>query len=460
MTEKNLNSTNTYVGSAEPPSKLLRRLSTFDLTMIVIGSVIGSGIFITPSSIAQCLPSAGLILFVWLLGGLLALSGSLAYAELGAMMPRAGGVYVFLSEAYGRLFGFLYGWANFLVVTTGAIAALAIVYSTYFGYFVPMSEAGMKGVAIGGVVIFTIINYFGVKAGGIFSNIFTLLKLFGICGLIALGFLLGSGQGIHFTPLLPPVGMGLGSALAMGMVGVLWSFGGWQHATFTAGEAATPRRSLPISIIGGMIAVTTIYLFSNLVYLYLLPVDSIISSTRVAATAAEQFLGPTGGALISLTIFISTFGTSGIYTLTAPRIYYAMAEEGVFFKRAGYVHPKYHTPVFSILFQSAWAIVLILSGNFLQLITYVAFTDWIFFALTAATVIIFRRKFPEMERPYRTWGYPITPVFFLLVSTWFVINTLFNSPTQALAGIGFLVLGVPVYYVWGRKRQASKPPVL
>jgi len=427
--------------------------------MIVIGSVIGSGIFITPSSIAQSVPSAGLILFVWLLGGLLALSGALAYAELGTLMPRAGGVYVYLSEAYGGLFGFLYGWANFLVVTTGAIAALAIVYSTYVGYFVPLSEVGTKAVAIGGVVIFTVINYFGVKAGGVFSNIFTLLKLLGLCSLIALGFLLGTGQEIRFRPLVPPLETGLGSALAMGMVGVLWSFGGWQHATFTAGEAITPRRSLPISIIGGMIAVTSIYLLANLVYLYLLPVDSIISSTRVAATAAERFLGPTGGALISLTIFISTFGTSGIYTLTAPRIYYAMAEDGVFFKRAAYVHPKYHTPVFSILFQSGWAIVLILSGNFLQLITYVAFTDWIFFALTAATVIIFRRKFPEMERPYRTWGYPITPVFFLLVSTWFVINTLFNSPTQALAGLGFLVLGVPVYYLWRRKRQVSKLPV-
>ncbi|MEK6572344.1 MAG: amino acid permease [Bacteroidota bacterium] len=432
----------------EAPSKLSRRLNTFDLTMIVIGSIIGSGIFITPSSIAQSLPSAGLILFVWTLGGLLALTGALTYGELSALMPKAGGVYVYLSEAYGGVFGFLYGWANFLVINTGALAALAIVYATYFGYFVPLSELGIKAVAIMGIILLTFINYFGVRAGGVFSDVFTLLKLIGICGLIFFGFLLGRGQEIHLRPLIPQLEGNLGAALAMGMVGVLWSYGGWQHATFTSGEAKDPQRSLPFSIIAGTIIVIIIYLLANLVYLYLLPIETIASSPRVAALAAERFLGSTGGGLISLAILISTFGTSGIYTLTAPRIYYAMAEDGVFFKRAAYVHPKYRTPIFSIIFQSAWAIVLILSGNFLQLITYVAFTDWIFFALTTATVLVFRRKFPEMERPYRTWGYPITPIFFILVSSWFVINTLVNSPTQALVGLGFLAVGVPVYYFW------------
>ena len=431
---------------AEAPSKLSRELTTFDLTMIVIGS----GIFITPSSIAQVLPSAGLILFVWLLGGLLALTGALTYAELGALMPRAGGVYVYLSEAYGGLFGFLYGWANFLVINTGALAALAIVYATYFGYLVPLSETAIKLIAIGGIAILTFINYFGVKAGGIFSDVFTLLKLLGIGGLIVLGFLLGTGRDIQLHPLIPPLDKNLGSALALGMVGVLWSYGGWQHATFTSGEAKDPTKSLPVAIIAGTAGVVIIYLLANLVYLYLLPIKTIASSSRVAATAAEQFLGPAGGTLISLTIFISTFGTSGIYTLSAPRIYYAMAVDGVFFKRAAYVHPKYRTPTFSIIFQSAWAILLILSGNFLQLITYVAFTDWIFFALTAATVIVFRRKHPSLEHPYRTWGYPVTPIFFILVSSWFVINTLVNSPTQAIAGLGFLALGVPVYYLWKR----------
>jgi APA family basic amino acid/polyamine antiporter len=419
--------------------------------MIVIGSIIGSGIFITPSSVAGALPSAWLILFVWVLGGLLALTGALTYGELGALMPRAGGVYVYLSEAYGSLFGFLYGWANFLVINTGALAALAIVYATYFGYFIPLSETGIKVAAVGGIVFLTTINVLGVKVGGVFSDIFTLLKLLGIGGLIILGFLLGSGREIFVGPLIPPLENNLGSALAMGMVGVLWSYGGWQHATFTAGEATDPKRSLPISIIAGTIAVVVIYLSANLVYLYLLPIDVMAASPRVAAAAAEAFLGPIGGVLISLTIFISTFGTSGIYTLTAPRIYYAMAEDGVFFKRAAYVHPKFRTPIFSIIFQSTWAIVLVLSGNFLQLITYVAFTDWIFFALTAATVIIFRKKFPLAERSYRAWGYPFTPIFFILVSAWFVINTLINSPIQALAGLGFLAAGVPVYYFWKRK---------
>ena len=433
---------------AAKPSKLAQKLSTFDLTMIVIGSIIGSGIFVTPSSIAQALPSAGLILFVWFLGGLLALTGALTYGELGALMPRAGGVYVYLSEAYGGVFGFLYGWANFLVINTGSLAALAIVYATYFGYFVPLSEVGIKVVATGGIVLLTLINYHGVKAGGIFSDVFTVLKLLGICGLIFLGFLLGTGRGIHIFPINTPVDKNLGSALAMGMVGVLWSYGGWQHATFTSAEARDPQKALPVSIIAGTIIVIVIYLLANIVYLHLLPVETIASSPRVAATAAEQILGATGGILISIAIFISTFGTSGIYTLTAPRIYYAMAEDGVFFRKAAYVHPKYRTPTFAIIFQSIWAILLILSGSFLQLITYVAFTDWIFFALTAATVIVFRRRFPMMNRPYRAWGYPLTPVFFILISVWFVINTLINSPVQALAGLGFLLLGVPIYYLW------------
>ena len=435
--------------------QLLRRLSTFDLMMIVIGSIIGSGIFITPSSIAEVLPSAWLILFVWLLGGLLALTGALTYGELGALMPRAGGVYVYLTEAYGGLFGFLYGWANFLVINTGALAALAIVYATYFGYFIPLSEVGVKVVAVGGIVFLTLINCFGVKVGGVFSDVFTLLKLLGIGGLILLGLLLGAGREIFVGPLIPPLKNSLGSALAMGMVGVLWSYGGWQHATFASGEAMDPKRSLPVSIITGTIAVVAIYLLTNIVYLYLLPIDTMASSPRIAATAAEAFLGPIGGVLISLTIFISTFGTSGIYTLTAPRIYYAMAEDGVFFKKAAYVHPKFRTPMYSIIFQSMWAIILVLSGNFLQLITYVAFTDWIFFALTAATVIIFRRKYPSAERSYRTWGYPLTPVFFILVSTWFVVNTLLNSPRQALAGLCFLAVGVPIYYIWRKKNSPT-----
>ena len=234
-------------------SKLVRGLSAFDMTMIVIGSVIGAGIFMTPSSIAQALPSPGLIIFVWVLGGAMALCGALTYAELGAMMPEAGGVYVYLSKAYGGLWGFLYGWAYFLVVNTGGLAAISLVYATYFGYFVHLSDFGIKIVAILGIVILTFVNYFGVKAGGTFASLFTILKVLAIAGLIIFGFMLGKSNSTSFCPLIPgALKNNLSNALAIEMVGVLWAYGGWQHATFLAGEAKDPKRSLPVSIIGGI----------------------------------------------------------------------------------------------------------------------------------------------------------------------------------------------------------------
>ncbi len=431
---------------------LVRRLSTFDLTMIVVGSIIGAGIFMTPSSIAHELPSPMLIVFVWVLGGITALCGALTYAELGGMMPDAGGVYVYLARAYGGLWGFLYGWAYFVVVNTGGIAAIALVYASYLGYFVHLSAIGVKLVAVGGIVFLTGVNYFGVKLGGTFAGIFTVLKVAAIAALVIFGFMLGSASHAVFSFSIPSsIGGNLSGAIAIAMVGVLWTYGGWQHATFLAGEARDPRRSLPVSIIAGTLLVVVVYVSINLVYLYLLPVSSISASSRVAADAAQSFLGPAGGTLISIAIIISTFGTAGIYTLSAPRIYYAMAEDGVFFKKTAYIHPKYHTPTYSIIFQSAWVIVLLFSGNFLQLITYAIFADWIFFALTAAAVFVFRKRMKDLDRPYKTLGYPFTTLFFVAVATWFVINTLVTAPLQSIAGLAFISLGIPIYYYWKRK---------
>ncbi len=432
--------------------RLLRRLNTFDLTMIVIGSIIGAGIFMTPSSIAQALPSPLLIIAVWALGGVTALCGALTYAELGGMMPDAGGVYVYLAKAYGGLWGFLYGWAYFVVVNTGGLAAIALVYASYLGYFVHLSTVGIKVVAILGIVFLTGVNYFGVKLAGAFAGVFTVLKIGAIVALVVLGFAIGKSHASSFVPFIPKGVQGnLSGAIAIAMVGVLWTYGGWQHATFLAGEARDPRRSLPVSIIAGTLLVVVIYIAVNLVYLYLLPVSGISGSPRVAADAAQSFLGNTGGIFISIAIIISTFGTAGIYTLSAPRIYFAMAEDGVFFKKTAYVHPKYHTPTYSIIFQSAWVIVLLLSGNFLQLITYAIFADWIFFALTAASVFIFRKKMKELDRPYKTLGYPYTTIFFVAVATWFVVNTLVTAPLQSFAGLAFISLGIPIYYYWKRK---------
>jgi APA family basic amino acid/polyamine antiporter len=338
-------------------------------------------------------------------------------------------------------------------VNTGGIAALSVAFATYFGYFVPLGPIGIKIVAVLGIVIVTVINVLGVKAGGVFSDIFTALKLVGIVGLIVVGLGWGSSATTNFAAQFGNLPNGLGSALALAMVGVLWSYGGWQHATFTAAEAKDAKRSLPIAMILGAFVVTVIYILTNVAYMFLLPLPQISTSPRLAADAVGVILGTTGGSIIALAIFISTFGTAGIYTLTAPRIYYAMAANKVFFPKVAEIHPKYHTPAVAILSQSVWAIILIFFwGTFENLISYVVFTDFIFFALTASSIFVFRKRLPNAERPYKTLGYPVTPIIFIAISVWFVLNTLVEKPEQAWAGLGFLALGVPVYYYWKRKK--------
>ncbi len=431
--------------------QLRKELSRFDLTMIAIGSMIGSGIFLTPSLIAKAIPSPSLIIFVWLAGGVVALCGALTFAELGSLMPEAGGVYVFLSKGYNDLAGFLYGWAYYLVVNTGGIAALSVAFATYLGFFIHLNPVGIKIVAVTGIFILTVINVYGVKIGGIFSDLFTLLKLLGIFGVIVIGFLLGSSHITNFTVSLFNHDTSWGG-IAVAMVGVLWSYGGWQHATYTAGEAKNAKRDVPIAMIIAALVVTFIYVAINIAYMYLLTPSQIASSAGVAADAVKTVVGSLGGGLIALAIFISTFGTAGIYTLTAPRIYFAMANDGIFFKQVSRIHPKYNTPYYAIIIQSTWAVLLVLFwGTFENLISYVVFTDWIFFALAASTVFIFRRKLPNTQREYKTLGYPITPLFFIAVAVWFVINTLIERPEQAIAGIIMLGLGLPVYYYWKRK---------
>ena len=434
--------------------ELRRALTTFDLTMIAIGGTIGSGIFLTPSLIAQQLPSAEWILGVWLLGGILTLCGALTFAELGGMLPQAGGMYVYLTEGYGKLAGFLFGWAYFLVVNTGGIAALSIAFATYLGYFVPLDGPGIQAVAVLGLATVTLLNIYGVKAGGVFSDVFTILKLAGIAGLITVGIGWGSRELFHASATAGEDTTSLAGAVAAAMVGVLWSYGGWQHASFTAGEAKNAARSVPIAMTAGALTVTIVYILANIAYLLLLSPEEAGKSSRVAADAMSSILGPVGGSIVALGIFISTFGSTGIYTLTVPRVYFAIANDGVFFKKVAEVHPRFQTPMFAILLQSGWAVVLILFwGTFNKLISYVVFTDWIFFGLTGAAVFILRRRRPDAHRPYKTIGYPFTPLLFVAISLWFVVNTLVDQPVQAWAGLGFLALGVPVYYYWKLKYQ-------
>jgi APA family basic amino acid/polyamine antiporter len=426
-----------------------RSLTLFDMTMIAIGGSIGSGIFLTPATIARDVGSPWLMVAVWVMGGLITLAGALTFSEAAALLPQAGGQYVFLTRAYGGLVGFLFGWAYFLVVNAGGLGALSVAFATYLGFFVPLGPMETKVVAIIGLLLLTSVNVVGVKAGAMFSNVFTVLKLVGITGLVAVGLSMGSPHTTDFSFSLVGAPAGLWGALALGMVGVLWSYGGWQHATYASAEIKNPQRTLPLAMTAAAVAVTALYLLANLAYMFLLTPGQMAASPRVAADAVGTVLGSMGGSLISLAIVISTFGVVGIYTLTAPRIYYAMAADGVFFKKVAEIHPRFHTPAFSIVFQSLWAVVLILFwGTFENLISYVVFTDWIFFALAGASVIVLRRTMPDAPRPYRVPGYPWVPLFFVGTSTCFVVMTLIAKPAQAWVGLGFLGLGVPVYYFW------------
>ncbi len=438
-------------------AELKRELSRFDMTMIAIGSTIGSGIFLTPALIARTLPSPAWILGIWLVGGVVALTGALTFAELAGMMPGAGGVYVYLNEAYGPLAGFLYGWAYFLVCNTGGIAALSLAFAMYLGHFIPLSPAGIRVAAITGLLLVTALNIRGVKIAGMFSDVFTLLKLSGIGFLIVAGIGWGTRRHIDFSAGLVLDGTTVGQALSVAMVGVLWSFGGWQHASYAAGEAKDPRRTIPFAMVTGALVVIVVYILTNLSYMMLLPVEAIGASPRLASDAMQTILGPAGAGIIAAAIFVSTFGTTGIYTLTAPRIYFAMARDGLFFRKVAEIHPRYHTPAFAILVQTGWAVFLILFwGTFENLISYVVFTDFMFFALAATGVFILRRKRPEAERPYRTLGYPVTPLIFIVISVWFVANTLVNRPGEAWAGLGFLALGVPVFLYWRKKGKTAE----
>lgn len=437
---------------------LKRSLTTFDMTMIAIGGTIGSGIFLTPATIARDVETPWLIFGVWIAGGLITLAGALTFSEAASLLPEAGGQYVFISRAFGSLTGFLFGWAYFMVVNAGGLGALSIAFATYLGYFVPLGPAGMKVVAIGGLLALTTINVLGVKAGAIFSDVFTVLKLAGIAGLVVAGLVFGSSGTTDFSAagFAPPDD--LWGALALGMVGVLWSFGGWQHATYASAEVRNPQRTLPLAMTVGASAVLVIYLATNLAYLFLMTPADMAATPTVAADAVERVLGPVGGSLIAVAIFISTFGVVGIYTLTAPRIYYAMAADGLFFRKVAHIHPRFHTPAFAIVLQSLWAAVLILFwGTFENLISYVVFTDWIFFALGGASVIVLRRTMPDAPRPYRVPGYPWVPLFFVTTSACFVVMTLVQKPAQAWAGLIFLGLGVPVYYAWRRQNRLAAP---
>jgi APA family basic amino acid/polyamine antiporter len=457
--------------SSDAPA-LVKGLGAWDAALVTIGSVLGTGIFITTADIARAVPHAGLILLLWVAGGLLTIAGALTYAELGAMFPRAGGQYEFLKLAYGPLWGFLFGWAAFFIIMSGGIATIAVGFGEYLGAFVPFFSTrnvlfslplGSTTWAVNGgqlagalaIALLSAVNYVGLKEGAGLQNAVTIVKVASILGLAAFGLFAPSAVTPDLTAPLPQGS--LLAALGVGMIAIFWSFDGWYACTNLGGEMRRPGRDLPLGIITGAAAVTLLYLLMNLVYVRALPVSAMAETGRIGEAAAQALFGSAGGKLITVAVLISSFGCISSTILYAARIYLPMAQDGVFFPALARIHPRYLTPSACITAQGAWSILLTFSGTYEQLYTYVMFAVVLFHALTAVAVPLLRRTRPDLPRPYRTWGYPWVPVLFILSSAGFVANTLLERPKESLAGLGLLLLGLPAYAFWRRRSAAAAP---
>ncbi len=442
---------------------LPRILSLWDVVMIVVGGVIGSGIFLSPSEIAAAVPSPLLMLAVWIVGGLFSFFGAVAFAELGAAMPEAGGIYIYLREAYGPLLSFLFGWTLFLVIDSGSIATLAVAFShNILPRFIGMSPLAMKIVAAAFVVFLGAVNYVGLRWGSRLQNWTTYLKT-GAIGIIVVGvffFAKSHGNVRNFVEPSPgPFNFGLLGAFGVGLVASLWAYKGWEAATYSAGEVKNPKRDLPLGILIGTVAVIVLYILANLAYLYVMPVGQIAASEgRVALDAMQIIGGPFLASLITFLILFSMLGAANQNMLCSPRVYFAMARDGMFFKKIAECHPKFLTPHVAIMAITFWSIVLTLTGTFKQLFTYVIFGEWIFFGLTVFAVIVLRKKRPDLERPYKTWGYPVTPILFVLAAVYVAAGSLLGSFKNAMFGLLIICLGIPAYLYWKAKLdKAAKP---
>ena len=442
--------------------KLDRQLGLFDSTMMVIGIVIGSGIFMTTGLMADALPSASLILIAWLLGGLQMLAGALTYAELSAAMPKAGGQYVYLREAYGSLPAFLFGWVAFIAYLTGTNAAIAVAVSEHLGSFYPgisthnivigfdyFSISGGQIFAISLILFLSFINYLGILFGKWIQNVFTILKIGSILFFALAGLFISTGNHIDFT--INPNSMSIGSiltGLGIALVAVTWTVGGWEYVTFAAGEIKNPKKNLPLALIIGTVVIFSLYIIINVAYLKVLPMDSLIGEIKVGEATAKSLYGPGIAGAFVVVVIISMFGSLNGNILVGPRISYAMAKDELFFSKAADVHPKFHTPGNAIMIQGFWAAVLVLSGTFEEIITLVVFVNFMMWIAASSTIFVLRIKQPELERPYKVWGYPYVPAFFIIFSSAIMINTFFESPQQSLMGIGLTLLGIPAYLFW------------
>ncbi|MGA1991902.1 MAG: amino acid permease [Bryobacteraceae bacterium] len=456
---------------------LLKSLGLVDATALVVGSMIGSGIFIVSADIARQVQAPGLMLMTWVVTALITMIAALSYGELAAMMPQAGGQYVYLREAFGPLSGFLFGWTLFLVIQTGTLAAVAVAFAKFAGVFFPWISAhnrlagigpfgvsSQQLVAIAVLVLLSWVNTRGVRTGARVQNTFTFAKVGALLGLVFLGLAVGS----HPRAVAENFGHFWGNAdwsfatirlVGVAMVGALFSSDAWNNVTFTAGETRNPRRNVPLALALGVAIVSILYIACNLVYLRTLPLEAIqhAAEDRVATASASAILGPIAVRVMAAAIMVSTFGCLNGMILAGARVYYAMALDGLFFKPVARLHPTRHTPVVSLTVQCMWACVLTLSGTYSNLLDYVIFAVLVFYMLTIAGVFVLRRTRPDLERPYRALGYPVLPALYILVAGAIEVLLLVYKPNYTWPGLIIVLLGVPVYYWWrcGAAREGA-----
>ena len=432
-------------------SQLRQTLSLRDLIFIGVGTVIGSGIWLTPGAVARAAGSPGFALVAWIAGGILSLLGALTFAELGAAKPDSGGLYVYLRDAFGAPLAFLFGWTMFLVIGSGSLATLASAFPRYVSVFVPLSPAGASAASILMIAAVTVLNIRGTRRSADVQGVATTIKA-GVIVLLAVTFIVASPGGHQPVAWWPEhVSLAALSGLVTGMIGVLWAYEGWQYVTFSAGETIDPQRTFARGIVVGTLILIGLYVLANVGYMSALGPAGVTASDRVASESANVVIGPWAAKAVGAVILVSIFSAANGMTLTLPRLFFAMARDGVFIARLADVHPRFGTPAVAIISTSLWSSVLVLSGTFEQLFTYVVFMSWLWFALAALAIFAYRVREPGAHRPFRTPGYPITPILFVLAALVIVVNTIVAQPVQSLIGLGLALLGVPAYLVW-RKR--------
>ena len=448
-------------------SELARGLNVWDTTLVVLGLVLGGGIFLTPSSIAAALPSSRAILAVWIVGGVLSIVGGLVYAEMGAMIPRAGGMYVYFRECFGELPAFLFAWVAYWVIQTGSNAAVAVGFATYLSVFFPslstsriVAHAGPFAISAGqlAAVALTLVlsatHYAGVRRGARIQGLFTMLIVIALVWIGVGGLAASPASGIAASSAAPGGPIGL-AAFGTAMIAVFWCFYGWSDIVAVAGEVSHPERNLPVALILGALLVTTLYVLVNVVFLKVIPPAEMAQTAQPAALAAERLFGPGSKAAISLVLVAAALGCTSAGLLAGPRIVYALAKDGLFPAAFARVHPRYRTPSFAIVVQALWMSLLCLSGRYDQLYTYATFAIVIAYTGTGVALFVYRRREPDRPRPYRCALYPLVPAFFVVTSLMLAVNIVWAQPRETLAGLGILLLGLPVYFSLRRRRAAS-----